>query len=257
MRTIIIDDEQDACINLTAFLERFCPEIKVIGTANDIDAGEALIIQENPSLVFLDIQMPGGSGFQLLERFGERNFHFIFTTSYHEFALKAIKVSALDYLLKPIDSNELKKAVKKALSSQTRMVKERLITLDNNFDARNGQQIAIKTNKGLQMILTHDIVCCEADGRYVYFHTLGQNKIMASQNLKHYQQILEAFGFIRVHHSFMLNIKHIREYRNDSKIGRGGVVITNNGMEIPVSLRRKKILVSYLSRFTINDHAHK
>lgn len=253
MRVLIIDDEYDACINLKVFLEKHCPEITVVGTANDIKEGATLINDENPDLIFLDIQMPGGTGFQLLEQFKERSFYVVFVTSYHEYAVKAIKTSALDYLLKPIDIKELKLTVERALTRQSRKVSEQLKQFEREQSFGERQQIAVKTLKGVEMLSLNNIVCCESDSRYVYFHTVNRSKIMVCQNLKQIQELLEKKGFLRVHHSFVMNIKHIREYRNHSKLGKGGVLISHNGMEVPVSVRRKKSVMNYIVQYAINN----
>lgn len=247
MKAVIIDDEHDARVNLAKFLELYCPEVDVYDTADNLASATELLAESNPDLVFLDIRMPDGSGLELVEKFQDRKFHIIFTTSYHEYAVRALRLSALDYLLKPIDIEELKNAVNRALIKQSTQVKEQVNLLKSSFvSEKSNPQIAIKDAKGIQVLPLAEVIYCEADGRYLTFHMLSRSRFTATQHLKVYQEKLEANGFVRTHHRFMVNSLHIRSYKSSSVFGRGGVLVTSNGIEIPVSMRKKQMVVAHI-----------
>jgi two-component system LytT family response regulator len=234
---VIIDDEQNVVDNLSILLKDYCPDIRVIGTANSYREAKVVIDAKNPDLLFLDIEMPNGNGFDLLKSFSSINFQVIFVTAYSQYALNAIKASAVDYLLKPIDIDELKAAVKKV------NVKEKIN--DNGAinklieSLRSGNlshnKVAIPTMQGLEFISVSDILYCRADGHYTVIELTGNQKIVSSKGIGEYELLLPTSLFCRIHNSYLINLKHIQKYMK----GKGGSVIMDNGKTIEVSTRKK------------------
>jgi two-component system LytT family response regulator len=244
IKAIIVDDEPYCCESLTTLLQRFCPEIRVIDICyNGVTALKA-IKEDSPQLVFLDIEMPKMNGFELLERLGEINFQLIFTTSYDQYAIKAIRFSALDYLLKPIDRDELQKAVQKVVTRLKNPIPEQIeILLQKlNHPGAPVAKIAIPTVEGLHMILVESVISCTADSNYTVLHLKNKQKVVASRTLKEIEEMLEDFSFARVHHSFLINLNEVDKYVR----GEGGYVLMSDGSSVDVSRSRKEYLLKKL-----------
>jgi len=249
LKAIIVDDETGSSESLSILLERNCPEVEVVAICNSGAAALKEITLQKPQLVFLDIEMPHMNGFELIEKLQVINFELIFTTSYDQYAIKAIRASALDYLLKPVDYEDLKKAVQKALlRRQPPLPRQLEILLQKlNPGVNSIQNIAVPTMEGLQMIPIDSIISCASEGNYTTLHLKNKQKITASRNLKEIEEILEDRPFIRVHHSWLVNLNEINKYVK----GEGGYLVMNDGSSVDVSRSRKEMLLKKLrpSRF--------
>jgi two-component system LytT family response regulator len=244
IKAIIVDDEPNCCKTLSLLLERYCAEVKVTGTFyNGSDALEAINISP-PDLVFLDVQMPKMNGFEMLEKLPAVNFHLIFTTSYDEYALKAIRFSAIDYLLKPIDREELQRAVQKVVRRMEAPLPEQLkIILERiQHPSAASNKIALPTMEGLQMISVQSIISCEADDNYTTLMLKGNKKLVISCTLKVIGEMLEDHSFIRVHRSSLVNIDEVEKYVKAD----GGYVVMSNGSHIYISRNKKEELMRRL-----------
>jgi len=241
---IIVDDEPYSCEALSTLLERYCPEIKVLDIC--YSAADALksIREQKPQILFLDIEMPHMNGFEMLEKLPVLDFKLIFTTSYDQYAIKAIRFSALDYLLKPVDKDELQKAVKKALDATEHQLPQQLEVLLQklNHPKVPVNKIAIPTIEGLQMVLVENIIRCEADRNYTNLFLKTKEKITASRNLKDLEEMLEDYSFIRVHHSHLVNLNEVDKYFR----GEGGYLLMSDKSTVDVSRSRKEILLKKL-----------
>jgi two-component system LytT family response regulator len=241
---LIVDDEPYSCEVLATLLERYCPEVQVLDICYTAEEALSAIGNQMPQLLFLDIEMPFMNGFELLCRIPEINFEVVFTTSYDQYALKAIKFSALDYLLKPIDKDELQRAVGKISPGKRTISHEQIRLLLDRLEhpSVTVSKIAIPTLEGLQMISTASIVHCDADRNYTIIHTRERQKVIASRTLKEIEEILEDAPFLRVHHSHLVNLNEIEKYVR----GEGGYLQMSNGAHIDVSRSRKENLLQKL-----------
>jgi len=260
LRALIIDDETNAREALANLLQIVCPEVEICGQARNADQGIGLIREKNPDLIFLDIQMPGKTGFDLLATFDKIDFGVIFTTAYQEYAIRAFRFSAIDYLLKPIDPDELQVAVAKFKSKMTSVNPQQIQILQEHLDPaksprliarkRNeNQRIALPTAEGIHFIQMTDIIQCESLGSYTKFHLIKGPSIVVSRLLKEYEEILDNYYFFRVHQSNIINLEHIKRYVK----GDGGQVWMSDNTEIEVSRRRKEEFLSLLSDFYVNS----
>ena len=249
LRAIIIDDEPRGQTSLQKLLQFNCPEVEVIGTSSHADDAVKKIITDNPDLIFLDIAMPGKNGFEMLNSFSEISFEIIFVTAHNNFLIQALRLSAIDYLLKPVDDDLLKTAVMKATQKiQGKKGNQNIEVLLNNLNHQNGSQkikICIPSLKGFQVFEIKEIVFCEANGNYTNFYLLNKKSICASKPLHEYEELLSDCGFIRTHKSFLVNIEHIKEYIR----GEGGSVILSNGQEVEVSRRKKDLLIAKMKEY--------
>jgi len=244
IKAIIVDDEMKSQSSLFKLLERFCPEVEVIGFACNVQTAVEIIDQENPDLVFLDISMPDGDGFEVLDRVHSRKFEVIFTTAYNEYALKAIQFSALHYLLKPINYSELKDAVTRFQNSK------KDISLDEKFKVlydslkNEHKKIILPAANGLRMVELNDIVRCEANGSYTDFFLEKKEDLMVSKPLSNFMEILPEHLFCRVHSKHLVNLNYVEQYIK----GRGGRIILKDGKEIEVSEGKKKEFLERLKQ---------
>jgi len=240
----IVDDEPYCCESLVTLLERYCPEVKVL----DICYSGADVLrsfkEKKPDILFLDIEMPHMNGFELLEKLSEIDFKLIFTTSYDQYAIKAIRFSALDYLLKPVDREELQKAVQKALSQTKYPLPQQIEILLQILDHPTipVNKIAIPTVEGLQMIFVESIISCNADSNYTVLFLKNKQKIIASRSLKEIEELLEDYSFARVHHSYVVNLNEVEKYVK----GEGGYLMMSDGTTVDVSRSRKEMLLKKL-----------
>jgi two-component system LytT family response regulator len=247
MNAVIIDDDQKNLKILRRMLEEFCPEVTVTGEALNSLSGIELIKLKKPDIVFLDIEMPYGNAFELLDQLVPVNFEIIFITAFDEYSLKAFRYSAIDYLLKPVDIEELKAAVRKASEKQLlKNTNERLSNLLSNLLPRqnNLQKIAVATQDGLIFVSLQHIVRCEASKNYTYIYLQGNKKIIASRNLAEYEELLPQDMFFRIHNSHIINLSYINNYQK----GRGGTVVMEDGTAIEVAARRKDEFLALFNR---------
>lgn len=247
IRTIIIEDEQKSRELLDAMIRTHCPDLDVVGFASDVQEGVELINTAIPDLVFLDISMPNGTGFEVLEQVAGKNFELIFATANDQYALKAIKFSACDYLLKPIDVDELKTAVEKVKNRKKnksgvdnlKFLIEQLKRSDENF-----QKITLPTGNAYEIVNIKDIIRCEADGSYTTFYLSDKRKLVISSGLKHYEELLPEIDFIRVHHHHLINMNHVIRFLKED----GGYAIMSDGSKIEISRRKKEAFMERLNR---------
>lgn len=248
LKAIIIDDEAKARRILDSFITEYCPQVIIAGVAEDVVQGVKLIQKESPDIVFLDIEMPGYNGFQLLEFFDEINFEIIFVTAYSEFALKAFQVSAVDYLLKPVQIEQLVKAVEKAEKIRgNSLIKERLQTLKTNLEEQKIKKIVVPVSEGSLFIDIKDITHLKAEGSYVNIYLRDGNKILVSKNIKDYEnQLTPAEGFFRTHRSFLVNVQHIKKITPDNSEAE----LANRQM-ISIARERKQEFTSFVKEFAV------
>ena len=240
--TVIIDDEPKSILALKSFIQQHCPEIKILATADNATKGQEIIEQFHPQLVFLDIEMPVKSGFDLLLSLPVIDFEIIFITAYNQYALKAFRFSAIDYLLKPFRISELMEAIDKA----TIRIKEKTakrnydLLLKNLTENDAHKQKLIFTDRGEQfLVATDEIKYLIADGNYTMVYTT-KKQFLCAKNLKEYEDILPADLFFRIHHGHMVNLKFIDKIQK----GRGGTVIMQDGKTLEIAVRRKEEFLS-------------
>ncbi len=240
MKAIIVDDEMRGAQSLQKILHHIAPEIEVAALAHSGAEGIEAIQKHDPSLVFLDIQMPDMTGFDMLQKLKKINFSVVFTTAYDEFALKAFRFAAIDYLLKPIDIDDLSAAIQKVkqLNSVTPVESkaEPLAKLFSQIQKSGEKKLALPTNDGLLFIPVEEVVSLEAASNYTFFFTENNGKIVVSKTLGDFEELLEANDFFRVHNSYLINLHKIEKYIK----GEGGYVVMTNGSSIEVSRRRKE-----------------
>lgn len=245
IRAIIVEDEARSLKLLVNLIEEYCPQVKLLGTATRVDDAYLMIQNNMPDVIFLDIEMQRETGFDLLSKFSKIRFEIIFTTAFEHYALKAIKFSALDYLLKPIDIEELKLAVAKVeQSGQQQKRNKRLEIFMQNMQLTKTEfyQLALPSSDGLNFIQIQDILYLKSDRQYTIFHTKSGQKIVTSKNLGEYEELLQDFNFFRVHHSSLINLNEAKKYVR----GERGSIIMSNGQEIEVSKRKKE---NFLKQF--------
>ena len=235
LTAIIIDDELKGRIALKQKLHDYCAEIHLAGEAENGMEGMKLIEKIQPDIVFLDIEMPRMDGFEMLHRLPEKNFHLIFTTAYDQYAIKAIKYAAFDYLLKPIDIEELKLAVSKIYSQQQIHTGKKLELLDQNLYKNNFNKIAVSTLEGLLFFNISDIIQLEANSNYTSIYFTNRPKLIASKTLKDFEELLPPDIFFRTHHSHLINLNFIKRYIK----GDGGQIELQNGNYVDVARRKK------------------
>lgn len=238
INAVIIDDIQEAIDVLKSDLESYCAEIEVIGSANGVVSGAKLIKELKPDLVFLDIQMPDGSGFDLLEILDDKNFKLIFTTASDEYAVKAFKFSAVDYLLKPIDPDELMDAVSR-VTQQDRPA-ERVDLLKENL--KSTKKLALNTLEKIHIVGVDEILRCESEINYTKFHFTDGTRLLVTKTLKEFDKLLRDHNFIRVHQSHLINADAIKEF-----IKSDGYVVMKDGTKVPVSTRKKQVLMEMIA----------
>jgi len=233
LRAVIIDDERKSRENLELLLNSFVEKVEIVGMADGVLTGIETIEKYTPDLVFLDIHLANGDGFQVLEALKDKDQNVIFVTGHEEHAIKAFRSDAVDYLLKPVCIEHLQGAVER--------VRSRTNTSSNVQEAK--KQISLSTSKGLQFLKTEDIVYCKGDGAYTYFFLKSGERITTSKNLKEYENRLKDFNFFRSHKSFLVNLAEIKTYIR----GEGSHAVMSNGDNVGVSKRRKDLFLAALA----------
>ncbi|MBD3638236.1 MAG: response regulator transcription factor [Crocinitomicaceae bacterium] len=249
---IIVDDEPQNQVVLEKMIHGFCPDVKVTGLASSVEEAIELIEDNTPDLVFLDIEMPGNDGFKLLDKFEAPPFVVVFTTAHSEYALKAIKYAALDYLLKPINLKELKLAIAKAKSRikernklPDQNLKKFKVLKESSLDSKlDFEKIALSTDDGIQIIQIDDILWCEADKTYTIVHFVKGNQIKVSKLLKDVEALLPSSDFYRIHKSHIVNLDCITKYTNED----GPMVHLSDGTKLEVAVRRRQLLLTKLKQ---------
>jgi two-component system LytT family response regulator len=247
LNALIIDDEANAREKMAFLLDRYCADtVRVITTCKDGEEAVAAIRAHQPDLLFLDVEMPRMTGFDVLREAGMGKHDVIFTTAYDHYAIKAIKFSAIDYLLKPIDIDQLKEAIARVLEKRgTTGADQRVEQLmDNTRPGVAPDSLSVPSKDGFVMVKVDDIVWCEAVNYYTVFHLLGGRELVATRTLKDFEEMLDGSGFVRIHHSHMINVKHLERYIK----GAGGQVVMAGGKTLDVSRRKKDELMTRLGR---------
>ena len=239
LNVVIIEDEVRGREALKTLLTEFCEDVNVLGMAGSVKEAVILIKEKRPDLVFLDIELQTGTGFDVLEQLDKRDFEIVFTTAFDHYAIRAIKFSSLDYLLKPIDLDELQDALKKARARKDQLKREaQLDLLLRHMKGSNHpkRKICLSTSDGLEFILVQDIIYCEANGSYTNFYIQPSVKLMVSKNLKEYEQLLGDYRFMRVHNSYLVNLDEVKKFVKSD----GGYIIMNNGAHISISQGKRE-----------------
>jgi len=242
---LIVDDESHARETLGSYLGKYCSSVSVVGEAENIKVAQSLISELRPDLIFLDIEMPFGNAFDLLEKVGPQEFEVIFVTAFSQYAIQALNMSAAHYLLKPIDIDELIEAVNQATTNknQKEQINRASILIDNlNTDSSLKKKIVLPQLHGFEVKNVNEIIYCQAEENFTKFHFSDGKSALICRKLKHYESLLSELGFHRIHRSTLINLDFVMKYHK----GRGGQVELSNGDTLDVSESKKK---SFLSRF--------
>lgn len=240
MKAILVDDEPDGIRTLQKMLELHCPQVKVAATCNNTTVAKQKLEELKPDLIFLDIQMPGKTGLEMLADLNDKYFEVIFVTAHNDYMLQALQYSAADYLLKPVDEDRLIDAVKRVekrleAGKKGEWAETLLHNLGNSGNPAE-MRLCLPTLKGFIVLKLDDIIYCEAERSYTIFHLEGNKTVTVSKPLLEYNNLLGDTSFLRIHKSFLINLRHVKEYQR----GEGGMVIMSNNAEIEVSRRKKE-----------------
>lgn len=243
IKVLIVDDEPSAAQVLLLLIERHLPEVTEVRQASTVQEAAALVLQFQPDLVFQDIVMPEQNGFDFLSSLGRISFEIVFTTAYDEYAVRAIRFSALDYLLKPIDALELRAAFDRFLEKRRHQTESDLLVqnLLQNLQQRGQEsyKLAVPTMQGAILLPPANIIRLEGDGNYTHFYLADQRKLVSAKTLKEYVELLAEHGFVRIHKSHLVNQRFVQSYLNE------GAVVLANGLSLPVSRQRKQEVAAY------------
>lgn len=245
IRCIIVDDEAKSRESLQILIHDFCDHVQVVALCQNIDEAVNAIAEHSPDVVFLDIQLQRETGFDLLVKVKKIEFEVIFTTAYAEYAIRAFKFSAIDYLLKPIDVSELNAAIDRVRKKMNVNISDRLKHLIENLHPAptRKSRLALPTTDGLVFVKIIDILYCEASSNYTIVHMADGKQYIVSRTLKEYEEMLGEMDFFRIHHTYLVNLAHIKKYVR----GDGGYVIMENGKSLDVSKRKKEAFLSHLT----------
>ena len=247
--TVVIDDEPDAVDFINSNIGEYCQGLDVCGKAHNVKDGVALINEIKPDLVFLDVEMPNGTGFDLLTHFPQKEFDVVFITAFNHYAIKAIKFSAVDYILKPININEFIESVNRVIqkrATNTLSGNENFEVLLENLRTSHPTRLVIPTSDGREYLNPKDIIRIEADRSYSWFFISDKRKILVSKHLKEFQDLLNDRNFFRPHNSHLINLDFVKKFvRHD-----GGYIEMTDGSQIPISRNRKDLFLAHMSRYT-------
>ena len=246
IQVIIVDDEKLIREMIAGILETKCPDITIVAEADGVESAYQLIQQHKPDLVLLDIKMSDGTGFDLLEKLDTINFKVVFVTAYEEYAIKAFEYSAIDYVVKPFNPENLVQAIKKAEHSIQAELSLKLNTLLSNLStpSHDNKKLVLKTSDNIHIINVNNIIRLESDQNYSIFHIVDGRKIMVSKTLGEYDELLAQDDFFRVHKSHLINLKQIKRYEK----ANGGSLVMNNDSYVPVASRKKDQLLGIFER---------
>jgi two-component system, LytTR family, response regulator len=249
LKALIVDDEFNARNNLKILIDEFCPELKIIGLVESAEEARIIIKKEKPDVVFLDIAMPKEDGFSLLKSYKNRDFSVVFTTAYNEYALKAFKENAIDYLEKPISIDDLRKAVQKVMkvhgSNEQRTPAEISELVDEAMEGKN-DRISIPTRDGYVIIRNTDIIHLEASDNYTMIYLIDGSRHLSSKNIKVYEENLNQEVFFRTHKSHIINVEHhLKEFSRSE----GNMAVLTNGINVPIARRKMSNFLSRINTF--------
>lgn len=246
MKVVLIEDNPAARRSFSQLLEEYCPDVKLIGEAENVAKGLDLLTNCSPDLVFLDIEMPDGTSFDILRKLPEINFQIIFASSHEKYALRAIKFSAIDYILKPIDPEELVNAIEKAKSELTNhKTSQKVQTLihNTNNQEKDPTRLVLKDKYGIQIVPVKDIIHLEANGSYTKFYIHEQDSLLVSKGLKDYENILSSQQFFRCHQSHLINLDYLLRYDKRD----GDYLVLKDKSKIPLATRKKESLLRIIN----------
>jgi len=236
MKAVIVEDEMHSRETLRNLIEEFCQDVEVAGMAGSVKEAVELIRAVKPDVIFLDIELQVGTGFDVLAQLSDISFDVIFTTAYEHYAIRAIKFSSLDYLLKPIDLEELQLAIAKARTHQNEFSqRQQLDILLANMSGKGMKKICLSTADRLEFVRVEEIVMCEASGSYTNVYLRENRKIMVSKNLKEYETLLADENFMRVHNSFLINLNEVKQFVKSE----GGYILMNNNQQVSISPKKR------------------
>lgn len=238
LKAILIDDELNSLQNLQSKLEKYCPAVKILAALQKPEEAVSLIHQQKPDLLFLDIEMPKMNGFRLMEEVGDFEGEIIFITAYNHFAIDALRISAFDYLVKPVSIADLQNAINRLLQQRSKHTRERLNILKQSIGEHKSQEnkIAVPTNEGLEFIVIKNIIRIESSTSYSWLYLIDKQPLLVTRLLKDFEEILTPYRFFRVHNSHLINLNYISKYIR----GEGGQVIMENGDVVDVSRRKRE-----------------
>ncbi len=242
MKAIIVDDEQTSRNVLREYIAKYCTDVKVLAEADSVQSAIPVIRQYEPDILFLDVEMPKGNGFDLLEQLGEVKFETVFVTAFDQYAIQALNYSAAYYLLKPVSIDELIAAVDKIRKQREKKVDAphtRVILENINAIGAQQKKIVLPLLEGFEVVRMDEIVSCEAHDNFTDFHFVSRPKMMICRTLKFYEELLQESGFLRVHKSHLINLEHVAKYTR----GKGGILTMSDGSEISVSPQKKDQLM--------------
>jgi len=248
LNVVIVDDEPDAVKFIEGIINEYCPNLTVTGTANSARDGISVITQTRPDLVFLDVQMPHGNGFDLLSSFQEKTFDVIFITAYNHYAIQAIKFSAVDYILKPVNISEFIEAVNKVEQKRS-SIEYRNLNYSNlleNLRTPRPSKLAIPTNDGIEYLNTSEIIRIEADRSYSWFYLTDKRKYLVSRNLKEYQELLQDLDFFRPHNSHLINMIYVKKFIRHE----GGYIEMTDGSNVPISRGKRDLFLLQMAKIS-------
>ncbi len=239
IRSVIVEDERKGREFLRELLERYCPQIELVGEADSVAAAVPLIAAQRPDLVFLDVEMPVDNGFRLFDQVDQVDFDVIFVTAFDQYAVKAFEYSAVDYVLKPIRVSKLKQAVEKVKERRDGGTRSRSAEALQESRRSDFQKIVLPSQSGYQFVRLDEIIRCEADSNYTHFFLTDGRRLLVSRTLKHVEELLGERDFFRIHQSHLINLRHVRSYLK----GRSGQIEMDDGSVLDVSVRRKAALM--------------
>jgi two-component system LytT family response regulator len=247
LRTVIIDDEPNAVDFINSIISEYCPDLEVAGKAHNITEGKRVIDENKPDLVFLDVEMPNGTGFDLLTSYPDKDFDVVFITAFNHYAIKAIKFSAVDYVLKPINITEFIDAVNRVIQKRKTQPQnnDNFKVLMENLRSGQPSRLAIPTADGMEYLNPKDIIRIEADRSYSWFYMTGNRKLLVSKHLKEFQDLLGDRYFFRSHNSFLINLKYVKKFVRKE----GGYIEMLDGAQVPVSRSKKDLFLMHMARF--------
>ncbi len=246
IRTVLVDDEKNSLIILQKLMEKYTPDIEIVATAQSVEEGIQTINEQKPDLVFLDISMPDGDGFEVIKKTEYKNFGIIFSTAYDQYAIRAFEVAALHYILKPVKAEDLKEAIKRYKTAKEENVDFKM-KIFNEALKEQPSKLILPTSSGMHIIDINEIVRCESSNNYTTFFLTDGKRIVVSKSIQIYEHMLSQSHFCRIHNKHIVNLKFIKKYVK----GRGGHVELADGSHVDVSDGRKKNFIEKLNQYAL------